>query len=288
MKPLISPAQLPSALIQGQHLRIYRQMSSTLRKALPYRAFVITAARFFSGAKQYKLLSTHPLWGNYRYVWVDHTGKKGLAAVFTKHQVITSILFTPLARYPDKDRIYTKTPFIFSFHGRWFTFWGGTNELVNYHYAHHYKRYAYDFLIMKGEHTYSGDPKKNESYFAFGQEILAPASGKVVRVVNDIPDNEPVGKMDATQRAGNYVAIDHGNGEISLLAHLKMNSVRVQAGDVVQQGDLIGLCGNSGNSSEPHLHFQVSTSSEYPNTSSIRIRFQSGIEPIQSQFVTGP
>lgn len=55
---------------------------------------------------------------------------------------------------------------------------------------------------------------------------------------------------------------------------------------MLNQGDLIGTCGNSGNSSEPHIHFQVMDSPDYLNCKSIRIRFNNGTEPIQGDFVT--
>ncbi|MGG1659400.1 M23 family metallopeptidase [Brevibacillus sp. NRS-1366] len=57
--------------------------------------------------------------------------------------------------------------------------------------------------------------------------------------------------MNTEQPAGNFVEIDHGHGEFSMLAHLKQASVTVAPGDRVGTGDVIGLCGNSGNSSEP-------------------------------------
>ncbi|TGU70988.1 M23 family metallopeptidase, partial [Mesorhizobium sp. M00.F.Ca.ET.186.01.1.1] len=123
--------------------------------------------------------------------------------------------------------------------------------LSNYHYAIPSQRYAYDIIKIKDGYSYSGDATKNESYYAFGQEILAPQDGTVVHVVSDIPDNVPVGTMNDKQPAGNVVVIDHGNGEFSYLAHLKQGSAKVKVGDRVKKGDLLGLCGNSGNSSEP-------------------------------------
>ncbi|MFJ7649178.1 M23 family metallopeptidase [Lysinibacillus sp. NPDC097279] len=68
---------------------------------------------------------------------------------------------------------------------------------------------------------------------------------------------------------------------ITLLAHLKNKSSLVQIGDTVKQGDAIALCGNS---SEPHIHFQVMDSQDYMNCQSIRIRFPEGKDPIQGDF----
>ncbi|HLD24999.1 MAG TPA: M23 family metallopeptidase, partial [Patescibacteria group bacterium] len=51
--------------------------------------------------------------------------------------------------------------------------------------------------------------------------------------------------------------IDHKNGEYSLLCHFKHQSIQVKAGDTVKQRDVLGLCGNTGNTSEPHIHFSL-------------------------------
>jgi murein DD-endopeptidase MepM/ murein hydrolase activator NlpD len=71
-------------------------------------------------------------------------------------------------------------------------------------------------------------------------------------------------KPGAGNPAGNHVVLDHGNGEFSLLAHLQKGSLRVKAGDTVKAGQPLGLCGNSGNTSEPHLHIHLQTGPEFP------------------------
>lgn len=75
-------------------------------------------------------------------------------------------------------------------------------------------------------------------------------------VIESLPDNEP-GVMDAGNPPGNHVIIDLGNDEFALLAHLQEDSVLVEPGDEVSAGDTLGLCGNSGNTSEPHIHFHI-------------------------------
>jgi murein DD-endopeptidase MepM/ murein hydrolase activator NlpD len=69
-------------------------------------------------------------------------------------------------------------------------------------------------------------------------------------------DNVP-GQLDPKQPAGNHVILDFGNSEYGLLAHFKKGSVRVKTGQSVAAGDTLALCGNSGNSSQPHLHFHL-------------------------------
>ena len=163
-----------------------------------------------------------------------------------------------LENHPETDQIYTQTEFILPIKEEWYVFWGGTNQRDNDHYAYPSQRYAIDLVIRKNGRDYEGDKDKNESYYAFGKEIIAPADGRVVEVERRVKDNEPVGEMNAAQPFGNYVIIDHGNGEYSVIGHMKYESPVVKVGDAVKQGQLVGLCGNSGNSSEPHIHFQVS------------------------------
>ena len=142
------------------------------------------------------------------------------------------------------------------FDGEWYVFWGGRDVLNNYHAASRDQRFAYDMLIVRNGRTHAADGSMNEHYFCWGQPILAPASGTVVRVVSNLPDNPP-GLMDADNPPGNHVVIDLGHAEYALLAHMQSGTISVSEGDRVESGDTIGQCGNSGNTSEPHLHFHI-------------------------------
>ncbi|YCA46428.1 M23 family metallopeptidase (plasmid) [Bacillus sp. JZ8] len=168
--------------------------------------------------------------------------------------------------------------------GEWFVFWGGANELINYHYAYENQRYAYDLVKIQEGSSYQNSQIQNENFYAFNEEIIAPADGKVVKILDRIKDNIP-GEMDTKNLAGNYVIIEHTKKEYSLLAHLKKNSIQVKIGEFVKEGQYIGKCGNSGNSSEPHLHFQVMDSSNLESGNSLRIRFKDGMEPIQGDTI---
>jgi murein DD-endopeptidase MepM/ murein hydrolase activator NlpD len=75
-------------------------------------------------------------------------------------------------------------------------------------------------------------------------------------VVDGSFDCEP-GEADRNVGVGNMIMIDHQNGEFSLLCHFKHDSICVKVGDKVKQGDLLGLCGNTGNTSQPHIHFNL-------------------------------
>ncbi|NOU54567.1 M23 family metallopeptidase [Brevibacillus borstelensis] len=283
-----TPEQLPLAFLQGEYEQIYAQTSPAFRKRVSAAELRSLGEDFHRGVDRYKLQSTILLEHAKRYVWVDGSGEKGLAAAFDEEGTIISLVILHLETHPETDSMLTRTVFVPPFAGEWLTYWGGHNELVNYHYAYPNQRYAFDFLVMKEGRTFTGDPAANESYYAFGQPILAPAFGKVVGVASHIPDNTPVGTVNETQPAGNHVILEHEAGEYSLLAHLKQDSVCVEVGDCVQPGDLIGLCGNSGNSSEAHLHFQVSDSPVLLSGHSIPVRFQDGRRIVQGQLVSGP
>jgi murein DD-endopeptidase MepM/ murein hydrolase activator NlpD len=144
------------------------------------------------------------------------------------------------------------------FEGEWWVFWGGPTERQNYHVVAADQRHAYDFVAWRGGATHRGRGTRNADYWAWGRPIVAPAAGVVVAAVDGVRDNRP--QVDVENRsdpAGNHVLIDLGNGELALLAHLRRGSVRVRPGQRVRPGEVIGACGNSGSSSEPHLHFHV-------------------------------
>jgi len=150
-----------------------------------------------------------------------------------------------------------KTSLILPFKGEWLIFWGGDTPEQNYHQAVAIQRNAFDILkVDENGNSFKGDGKKNEDYYAFGQEIVAPADGVVTDVVTGVADNVP-GRMNPLSAVGNMVMIRHANGEVSVFAHLKFGSTLVKVGDTVKKGQTIGLCGNSGNSSEAHLHYQL-------------------------------
>lgn len=147
------------------------------------------------------------------------------------------------------------------FRGTWYVAWGGRSPRRNYHARAPDQRFAYDFLVLRDGASHQGDGEENADFHCFGRPVLAPAPGRVLRAVDSIPDNIP-GEMNRDAIFGNHVVVDHGNGEFSVLAHLRRGSVTVEAGESVERGRRIGACGNSGNSSEPHLHYHLQDAPE--------------------------
>lgn len=252
--------RIPLSCVAGQFEQLYEACSIAFREEVSKEEFCSFASEFHHDIIHYqcKPASVVSMGGIVRYVWITDNNQKGLSAALDTSGTIIGLRLTHLTEHPTTDQAKSHFHYRLPFRGRWFTYWGGKNELVNYHYAYENQRYAFDFIILDHDRSAIGDPLLNESYFAYGKPILAPCAGRIVRVVDDIPDNVPVGVRNEGQPAGNYVEIDHGHHEFSLLAHLQYHSITVVPGDYVQAGDIIGLCGNSGNSSEPHLHFQVS------------------------------
>ncbi|WP_245799226.1 M23 family metallopeptidase [Virgibacillus siamensis] len=285
-KGRILPGEFGEYFLHEHFSRIYQQTSEKFRQNVPFAEFERLADSFNQGVKSYKLQTRLSIDKHVkRFVWVNGQQKtKGIQVVFDKHGTIQTLQLVHLLSFPETDQIYTNNEYSMPIKENWMVFWGGTNQLINYHYLSENQRYAYDLVMMKNGRTHHGNPKKNKHYYAFGEEVVAPSSGKVIQVVEDIKDNIP-GEMNAKQPLGNHVIIEHENGEYSLLAHFKENSISVKAGDHVERGELLGLCGNSGNSSEPHIHFQVMDSPYFFQGNSVRIKFISEEEPIQGDIV---
>ena len=142
------------------------------------------------------------------------------------------------------------------FNDDWFVVWGGRTKEQNYHASLVDQRFALDVVQIENGLTFMGNGTQNDDYYCYGDSLYAPASGQIVELKNYVAENIP-GNTNKNELFGNYVIIDHGNGEYSVLAHMITNSIIVNLGDIVSKGQLIGLCGNSGNSTEPHLHYHL-------------------------------
>jgi murein DD-endopeptidase MepM/ murein hydrolase activator NlpD len=149
------------------------------------------------------------------------------------------------------------TEMILPFKEEWTVFWGGDTKELNYHVESEAQKNAFDIVITdKNGKSFKTDGKTNEDYYAFGKELIAPCDAEVVLSVDGIKDNIP-GELNPIYIPGNTVILKTKNDEFLFFAHFKQNSIFVKQGQKVKQGELLGLCGNSGNSSEAHLHFHI-------------------------------
>lgn len=218
--------------------------------------------------------------------WSQFEGPVLMQWAFDTENRIAGFFVQPEPQAADSAHLdyQTQADLRLPFDGEWFVFWGGRDIESNYHAVDPAQRFAYDFVVHGEDgQSYSGDPELLESYHCWGREILAPADGQVVGIVYDLPDL-PIGEADPQNPAGNHVILALAENEFAFLAHLQQGSVTVQQGDEVSQGDVIGLCGNSGNTSEPHLHFHLQTTPDLTAGEGLPAQFQNYLadgEPVE-------
>lgn len=174
------------------------------------------------------------------------------------------VIIMPLQQYECKNE------YIFPLRGAWIP----ANPFDNpyEHRRMHSQEFGFDLIkVDKEMNLSSSSGRENESHIFYGEEVIAIADGVVVDTFEQLPDNPAAGELLPEEdlgkvimesgylpvAAGNYVVIEHPEDECSFYAHLIPNSLKVKNGEKVKQGQVVGLLGNSGNSSAPHLHFQL-------------------------------
>lgn len=161
-----------------------------------------------------------------------------------------------LAGYPaPPDRILLEAPLR---DAQYVVGHGGGSPFINRHFRVTPQNYALDLLGVNrwGRRVNpQTDPGDLESYAIFGAWVYAPCPGRVTAMREDLPDLAP-GQRDRKNLAGNHVLLDCGSAEV-VLAHLRQDSVTVEVGEAVRAGQRMGQVGNSGNTSEPHLHMHA-------------------------------
>ncbi len=173
------------------------------------------------------------------------------------------------------------------FNNTWLTVNGGIDKANSHSYNLFNQRYAYDFFIVdETELSYSGDRKDLNNYYCYKQDVLAVADGIVVDLKNKFSDT-PIGDVgtagcSASDIRGNHIVIKHNNQEYSVICHMLKDSFTVSVGDHVVRNQVIGKCGNSGNTSEPHIHFQIQKGKSFYLSAGIPVFFDN-IEIINSE-----
>ena len=191
--------------------------------------------------------------------------------------------------------------YTFPLRGQWYN--GAGSTLHSHHRWTPMEEFAFDLIKLGPDFTtHRGDGQRFSDYYSYGEPVFAAADGRVSSVIAD--QAEDTGAMKRADESieqyftrlredqqrrlargrpgivGNSIVIDHGNGEFSLYAHLKPGSVRVRQGDRVTRGQEIGAVGSSGNSTEPHLHFQVCNGPDPMQCAGIPVRFEPADDPL--------
>lgn len=123
------------------------------------------------------------------------------------------------------------------------------------------ERFAIDFVQLDAaDRLFTGDVHKLESYAYYGVPVHSVADGVVVNLYDATDAQVPGGNakgITTENIGGNMLVIDIGGGNFAFYAHMQRGSLKVKLGDKVRTGDVIGLLGNTGNTTAPHLHFHV-------------------------------
>lgn len=196
--------------------------------------------------------------------WTGGLWPTGVAAavlaVVTAYSSYQAVQWLSGRGLPDEEPVALQFPLD---GGTYFVVGGGSSPVANRHMKvledpefRDYRGQAYALDVVqvnafgfRASGLYPGDRK---AYAIFGTPVNAPCSGRVVDIENELPDFDPPGK-DPDRKPGNYVFLACGEARV-LLAHLQKGSIEVSSGEEVESGQIVGRVGNSGNTSEPHLH----------------------------------
>ncbi len=261
---------------QEKYDSIFLMFSQEMKESLPLNKTKVFFEQLQQDAghiEKYQFITTKETASRYRanfqntVLWLDISQNK--------YGKIDGLLFSP---YDGPEAatavVRNKTTMTLPFSGEWFVFWGGDTKEQNYHVSTKAQKNAFDMVISDSSgKSYRSDGKTNEDYYAFGQSLTAPCDAAVVAVIEGVKDNVP-GEMNPDQLTGNTVILKTAHNEYLFFAHFKLNSVKVKTGESVKKGQLLGLCGNSGNSSEPHLHFHIQNQEKMAGATGIKCYFE--------------
>ena len=180
---------------------------------------------------------------------------------------------------PSIENYHSPIKYSLPFNGKWVVLNGGITERLSHSWDIPTQRYAYDFVILdEAGSTFHGEETEAKSFYCYGKNILAPADGVIAEVGTGSPNSKITKNRDVSCSArdmrGNYILIRHANNEHSLLAHLKPDSILATVGQAVKRGEKIAECGNSGNTTEPHLHFQVQMGTSFYSSPGLPVEFE--------------
>lgn len=179
---------------------------------------------------------------------------------------------------PSADTYTNRSTYTLPVVGEWHVVNGGITPETSHSWEIFNQRYAHDFLKRDADgRTHRGKGTRLTDYYCYGQPIVAAADGVVVQVRDGIRNAPFVGYyvVDFLCRdfRGNFVVIRHAEDEYGVYAHFIPGSISVTEGQEVQRGALLGRCGHSGHSSEPHLHFHLQDQADFYTGMGVPVRF---------------
>ncbi len=209
------------------------------------------------------------------YTGYFNKGINDIAIRLNDDNLFEGFRFLPTAQAdatPKMERNLTKMQFPLT--GDWYVYWGGDTKAQNYHVIDNAQRRAFDLVVVKNNKSFERSGTRNEDYYAFGKPITAVCDATVVNVITGVHDNKP-GEMNPSQALGNSVTLKTEAGEYIVYAHFQEGTLVVKEGDSVTKGQYLGNCGNSGNSTEPHLHLHIQDGLKMISSVGIKCFFES-------------
>jgi hypothetical protein len=285
-RDLLDPVDMVRALNDPESTETYGRLATVeMLTAVPLTKFAQLRGQIHRTQGKLvgaKLLHREPLEGGGEQILVEASYHSGKALGFTlsldAKGRLAGLLVQPMAALKGAtgpaDAYRSHIAYGLPLLGEWTVGNGGREPRQNNHIGNAQQWYAYDLLRTDAAgHSCPDESKGNAGCLAFGQEVVAPADGVVTFTADGIPDNAAPGELDEYFVPGNTIGIDHGGGEFSFLCHLEAGSFRVHAGDHVTKGQPLAKVGNSGHSSEPHLHWHLGTDMRIGLGHGLPIRF---------------
>ena len=218
-----------------------------------------------------------------KHFWFSYIGTDKIDSIELEINISKPSGEKNLIKFPVKMTMYeSKQGYIFPLDGPLMFI----NLPMNYqhHRAMLSQEFGFDIIMTDIKMTSFSTPKpeKLSDFLIFHKDIKAIGDGTVVEIGDKFPDGVLRSEINAmvpkigfkNAMAGNYIVIDHGNSEFAFYAHISEDTIRVKVGDKVKKSDVIALVGNTGNSSEPHLHFQLMDSPDFLEANGLPVMFE--------------
>lgn len=224
-----------------------------------YLRFVLVALFVVAAVKSFISTKSLPLYPPRKLKNYLNLGVNSLVAVF---------FLTILGGYVPQGYGFSSEAVQLSFPlktGNYYVGQGGNSPTINYHNVNPAQRYALDIVELNswGTRANGFQPRSLTNYAIFGEALYSPCDGTVKATVNTLPDLIPPESDSPEKRlrqrnnpAGNHILINCKGADI-IMAHLQRGSITVRSGEAVKGGEAIAKIGNSGNTSEPHLHIHA-------------------------------